>query len=61
MFLREGARAEVAAVQNLAEVRASDDLGWQRALVGKVLQRRAQQANAIRRKRALAKLVNDTQ
>ena len=54
-----GARAEVAAVQDLAEVRACDDLGRQRALVGKVLQRRAQQANAIRRQRAFAELVND--
>lgn len=56
-----GARAEVAAVQDLAEVRARDDLGRQRALVGKVLQRRAQQADAVRRQRALAELVDDAQ
>ena len=48
-------------MQDLAEVCARDDLGRQRALVGKVLQRRAQQADAIRRQRALAKLVNDAQ
>ena len=61
MFQRAGARAEVAAVQNLAEVCAGNDLGRQRALVGKVLQRRAQQADAVRRQRALAKLVNDAE
>ena len=48
-------------MQYLAEVRARDDLGRQRALVGKVLQRRAQQADAVRRQRAFAKLINDAQ
>ena len=61
MSPQAGARAQVAAVKDLAEVRASNDLGRQRALVGKVLQRRAQQADAVRRQRALAKLVNDAQ
>ena len=48
-------------MHHLAEVRAGDDLGRQRALVREVLQRRAQQADAVRRQRALAELVDDAQ
>lgn len=55
------APAQVPAVHHLAEVRAGDDLGRQRAPVREVLQRRAQQANAVRGQRALAEFVDDAQ